>query len=174
MCHPAGALQDTTIQFLVPDGDTTAADDLANQLLEDPTAVLPPDTWGAVEVSNLEQGEAEITVPRELLAPAQGGDDKTGLIVGLAVGREWGRSAGCDGSVNEGAVMMHAWHGRPAAQVPTQLLPLLQWVVVPSSWQASASGCGRAVGGFPARWLPMKFPPSTCELDLTESGRSHQ
>lgn len=88
-CSPH-VLQNTTMQFLVSNGDTTASDTLASILTSNPTAVLPAALWGNVSVSSLEQSQAQITVPRELLTTpeAEASDDKTPLIVGLVVGRE--------------------------------------------------------------------------------------
>lgn len=82
------ALQDTTIQFLVSNGNTAAADQLAAILSTDPASLLPPGVWGEVTVSNLVQSEVTITVPEGLLsAPAgQTSFNKTALIAGLVGG----------------------------------------------------------------------------------------
>lgn len=69
-------------------GYTAAADELAATLEQNPGAVLPADTWGDVTVSSISLSTANITVPPEWLTAPSESDDKTGLIVGLAVGRE--------------------------------------------------------------------------------------
>lgn len=55
--------QDTSVQFLVGNGDTGAADALAATLSSNPESVLPPGTWGSVTVSGVQQarlgGDAE-------------------------------------------------------------------------------------------------------------------
>lgn len=83
--------QDTTLQYLVSDGDTAAADALAATLTQNPTGILPASTWGDVSVANVSPSTAIITVPREMLAaperPAES-NDKMGLIAGLVVGSE--------------------------------------------------------------------------------------
>lgn len=47
--------QDTSVQFLVGNGDTGAADSLAAALSSDPGSVLPPGTWGSVTVTGVQQ-----------------------------------------------------------------------------------------------------------------------
>ncbi len=47
--------QDTSIQFLVGNGNTNAADSLAAALSSNPSSVLPPGTWGSVTVTGVQQ-----------------------------------------------------------------------------------------------------------------------
>lgn len=147
------------MQYLVSNGYTAAADALRASLASDPAAVFPPDRWGPAQVQALLQGTANITVPQDLLAapqapPAEGdGDDKTGLIVGLAVGRESHWVGGCRrpqgrcfGSSAPAGVhcgsKVPCLAAAPGLTLCSAALRPLQWAAARCCWLAWASGCG--------------------------------
>ncbi|KAL4419691.1 hypothetical protein ABPG75_006789 [Micractinium tetrahymenae] len=78
---------DTTVQFLVDNGNTDAANSLADALASDPGSVLPPGDWGSVTVSGLQQSVATITVPAgDLSSPGSGGSKTPSALIGGLVG----------------------------------------------------------------------------------------
>ena len=89
------AVVDTTMQFLVAGDDSDPATAFQSTLQTNLDAVLPPATWGQATLQGgVASSEVVVTLPQEELTvlPAPDDDDsQTGLIVGLAVGRELGR-----------------------------------------------------------------------------------
>lgn len=88
------AIVDTTMQFLVAGGDSSAAAAYQDTLQTDLDAVLPPATWGQATLQGgVASSEVDVMLPQEeltVLSPPEEDDSQTGLIVGLAVGRELG------------------------------------------------------------------------------------
>lgn len=81
------AVVDTSVQFLVGNGDTGAADAMAATLSSNPESVLPPGTWGSVTVSGVQQSEATITAPAsDLASPGSGGSKTPSALIGGLVG----------------------------------------------------------------------------------------
>lgn len=80
------AIVDTSVQFLVGNGDTGAADSLAAALSSDPGSVLPPGTWGSVTVTGVQQSEATITVLASDLSSPSGGSKTPSALIGGLVG----------------------------------------------------------------------------------------
>ena len=67
--RPGSIIVDSSIQFLTADlaAGTAAAGDFAAALAANPNAVLPADTYGAVEVSGVSVGTATAAVDPGLL-----------------------------------------------------------------------------------------------------------
>lgn len=167
------AIVDTTIQFLVSNGNTDAATAM-QEALADPASVLPPATWGPSSVLSLDQGEETITVPPELLTAPGSSDDNTALIVGLAVGREWPARRVSAECAADSLACPACGQPCPCTTLADMLAwacvspPLLQWAAAPWSSPASASGCGApaaaAPGPSPCTATSSPLPPSPRRL----------
>ncbi|KAL4452032.1 hypothetical protein ABPG75_007694 [Micractinium tetrahymenae] len=77
---------DTTVQFLVSNGNANAAKAMAATLTKRPATLLPAAAWGTVAVTGMVQGTATIAAPTSLLTAPVHKASKGGLIGGLVGG----------------------------------------------------------------------------------------
>ena len=82
------------MQFLVAGGNTAPATEFQSALESNLGSVLAPEDWpGATLQGTVASSEVELSLQESELsqvAAPEEGDDQTALIVGLAVGCEWG------------------------------------------------------------------------------------
>lgn len=92
--RPGSAIVDTSMQFLVAGGNTAPATEFQSALESNLGSVLAPEDWpGATLQGTVASSEVELSLQESELsqvAAPEEGDDQTALIVGLAVGCEWG------------------------------------------------------------------------------------